>query len=78
MMATDGFTNQSFNVCSGYQVVTLDTLCEDSPGQIYLAGDFFGVTTPVISGDKATLEGNQQAQHSMVCSMRCADCKCRQ
>lgn len=38
-----GFMSQSFETCSKYQVVMLYTLCEDSPGQMYIAGDFLGV-----------------------------------
>ena len=38
------------------QVIMLDTLREDFPGQMYLARHLHSVTTPIITGDKANLE----------------------
>ena len=59
---TDGFTGQSLDARSERQVVTLDTRCEDFPGQMYLAWDFLGVAS-----QSSQLEGDQQAQQSTAC-----------
>ncbi|MEN9532319.1 MAG: hypothetical protein RIQ83_1543 [Pseudomonadota bacterium] len=49
------------------QVVTLDTLCEYFPGQVYLARDFPGIASPLITGDNARQEGGKQVQPSTAC-----------
>lgn len=56
------FTGLSLDARSGRQVVTLDMLREYFHGQMSLAWDGSGVASPVITGDKAKLEGGQQAQ----------------
>lgn len=61
------FTGLSLDARSGRQVVTLDTLREFFHGQMSLAWDGSGVASPVITGDKAKLEGSQQAQQSTAC-----------
>ncbi len=52
----DGFASQSLDARSERQVVTLDTLGEYLPGQMYLTRHLSGVTPPVIAGDKTNLE----------------------
>jgi hypothetical protein len=49
------------------QVVTLDTLCEYFPGQVYLARDFPGIASQLITGDNARQEGGKQVQQSTAC-----------
>ncbi len=44
------------------QVIMLDTLREDFPGQMYLARHLPDVATLVITGDKANLGRGEQTQ----------------
>jgi hypothetical protein len=55
---TDSFSSQSLDAHSKRQVVTLDTLGKYLPGQIHLARHLSGIASPVITGDKANLEGS--------------------
>lgn len=64
---TDGFTGQSIEPRAECQVVAFDTLCENFPGQMYLAWDFPGKAAPVITGDKITLKRGKQAQQFTAC-----------
>lgn len=63
----DGFASQSLDARSERQVVTLDTLGEYLPGQMYLTRHLSGVTPPVIAGDKTNLERRKQAQQAAAC-----------
>lgn len=64
---TDDFTGLSLDVRSERQVIKLDTLRGDFPGQLYLAWDYHGVAAPVITGDKAKLEMPHQAWQPTAC-----------
>ena len=46
---------------------TLNTLRENFPSQMYLAGNLSGVATPIIAGDKANLERGKQTQQAAAC-----------
>ena len=52
----DGFASQSLDARSECHVVTLNTLGEYLPGQMYLTRHLSGVTPSVIAGDKTNLE----------------------
>lgn len=63
----DSFTSQSLDARSERQIVLLETLREDFIRKMYLARDFPGIPPPVITGDKAKLEGQQQAPQLTAC-----------
>ena len=52
------------------QVVTLDTLCEYFPGQVYLARDFPGIASPLITGDNARQGASRFSNRRHVSSLR--------